>query len=132
MDASLLFDGSILGTAMTVMASGTDLRKHCLTFWNGVTLMLKSRPARLAAGTLAGAVSCIIAAGASAAAPPTPGGAAPTVQVSEDYARAQITRDGYTKLTDLQKTDNGWTAKALEDGKQVSLIVSSIGGVQKQ
>ncbi len=133
MNASLLFDDSVLGTAMTVMASGTDLRTRCLTSWNGVNLMLKSRPGMLVAGLLAGAASmCTITAGASAADLPAPGSAAASSQVSEDFARAQITRDGYTKLTDLQKTGDGWTAKALEDGKQVSLIVSSIGGVQKQ
>ncbi len=95
--------------------------------------MLKSRPGTLVAGVFAGFASlCAIAAGASAAALPAPGSAAASVQVTEDYARAQITVDGYTKPTDLQKTDNGWTAKALEDGKQVSLIVSSLGGVQRQ
>ena len=91
--------------------------------------MLKSRPGLLAAGA---AALCIITANAAAAAPAVPGSPAATARVSEDYARAQITRDGYTKLTDLQQTDHGWTAKALESGQQVSLIVSSTGGVQKQ
>lgn len=113
---------------MTAMASGIASAKHCLPILNGDTIMLKSRPGLLAAGA---AALCIIAANA-AAAPPVPDSPAATVQVSEDYARTQITRDGYTKPTDLQQTDHGWTAKALEDGKQVSLIVSSIGGVQKQ
>jgi hypothetical protein len=95
--------------------------------------MFKARTGTLGAGIFAGAASlCIITAGASAIAQPAPGSPAASTQVSEDYARAQITRDGYTKLTDMQKTDKGWTAKALEDGKPVSLIVSSIGGVQKQ
>ncbi len=133
MDASLVSDGSVLGTAMAFMASGTNLRKRCLTLWNGVTLMLKSRPGLLIAGVVAGFASlCTITAGASAADLPAPGSAAASAPVTEDYARAQITRDGYTKLSDLQKTDKGWTAKALEDGKQVSLVVSSLGGVQKQ
>ncbi len=133
MDASLLSDGSVLGTAMTIVASGPGLRKRCTAFLNGVTLMLKSRPGTFVAGAFAGAASlCFIVAGASAATLPGPSNPAASVQVSEDYARAQITTDGYTKVTDLQKTDSGWTAKALEDGKQVSLIVSSIGGVHKQ
>ena len=133
MDARLRFGGSVLGTAMTVPASGTGLRKHYQAFLNGVTFMLTSRPGTVVAGAFAcTALLCIITAGASAATLPEPSSPAASVQVSEDYARAQITRDGYTKLTDLQKTDHGWTAKALEDGKQVSLIVSSFGGVQKQ
>lgn len=91
--------------------------------------MLKSRPNLLAAGA---AALCIIAASPAAAAPAASDSPAATGQVSEDYARAQITRDGYTKLTDLQQTDQGWTAKAFEGGQQVSLIVNSFGGVQKQ
>ena len=129
MDASPLSDRSIAGTAMTAVASGIDPKKHRLPALNGDAIMLKSRPGLLAAGA---AAWCIIAASAAAAAPAVPGGPAASAQVSENFARAQITRDGYTKLTDLQQTDKGWTAKALEDGKQVSLIVSSIGGVQKQ
>ena len=133
MDASLHLTNPYLGTAMTPMASGTKPGKRCLILWNGVTLMLKSRPGTLVAGAFAGFASlCAITGGASAAALPAPGSAAASAQVTEDYARAQITTDGYTKLTDVKKTDNGWTAKALEDGKQVSLIVSSLGGVQKQ
>ena len=95
--------------------------------------MLKSRPVTLVAGVFAGFASlCAITAGVSAAEMPAHATTTASAQVTEDYARAQITRDGYTKLTDLQKTDGGWTAKALEDGKPVSLIVSSLGGVQKQ
>jgi hypothetical protein len=57
--------------------------------------------------------------------------AATTHQVTEAYAKTQILGDNYTNVTDMQRTRDGWTAKAMEGGKQVTLSVNDMGDVNK-
>ena len=52
-------------------------------------------------------------------------------QISESFAKARIVGDGYTQVTDLKQSGDGWTAKALESGKPVTLIVTDQGTVDK-
>jgi hypothetical protein len=52
-------------------------------------------------------------------------------QITEAYAKGRILGDNYTNVTDVRQTNNGWTAKALESGKQVSLAVNDMGDVNK-
>jgi hypothetical protein len=52
--------------------------------------------------------------------------------LSESAAKDQIVIAGYTNPSDLQKTQNGWTAKANESGHPVSLMVNDFGSVEKQ
>ncbi len=40
--------------------------------------------------------------------------------------------DGYTDIQDVRAVKAGWTAKAMESGKPVSLSVDSVMGVRKQ
>ena len=54
-----------------------------------------------------------------------------THRISEAYAKAQIMGDNYTHVTDMQATKDGWTAKAMESGKTVTLSVNDMGDVNK-
>jgi hypothetical protein len=54
-----------------------------------------------------------------------------TAPISKAEALSEIRTDGYMQVKDLHQTKNGWTAKAQESGKPVSLQVNS-GGVEKQ
>jgi hypothetical protein len=54
-----------------------------------------------------------------------------TAPLSEKQAMSEIRADGYTNVQDLRKSGEGWTAKAKEGGKQVSLSVNSVLGVRK-
>jgi hypothetical protein len=54
-----------------------------------------------------------------------------THRISEAYAKTQILGDNYTNVTDLRQTKAGWTAKALESGKNVKLSVNDMGDVNK-
>lgn len=59
------------------------------------------------------------------------GALAATHRISEAYAKAQILGDNYTNVTDVQQAKGGWTAKAMEGGKQVTLSVNDMGDVNK-
>jgi hypothetical protein len=52
-------------------------------------------------------------------------------QISQAYAETRILGDNYTDVTNMKQTNNGWTANALESGKQVSLAVNNMGDVDK-
>jgi hypothetical protein len=52
--------------------------------------------------------------------------------ITEAYAKSQIIGDNYTNVSDLRQTKDGWTAKADESGKPVSLLVDNMGDVMKQ
>jgi hypothetical protein len=54
-----------------------------------------------------------------------------TAPISKAEALSEIRTDGYMQVKDLHQTKTGWTAKAEESGKPVSLLVNS-GGVEKQ
>jgi hypothetical protein len=54
-----------------------------------------------------------------------------TAAISKAEAVSEIHTDGYMQVKDLHQTKKGWTAKAEESGKPVSLLVNS-GGVEKQ
>jgi hypothetical protein len=54
-----------------------------------------------------------------------------TAPISKAEALSEIRTDGYMQVKDLHQIKNGWTAKAEESGKPVSLLVNS-GGVEKQ
>ena len=86
---------------------------------------MKSRFSRVAAMVLisAGALG-ISAAGVCAATNPA------THRISEAYAKSQI-RGNYTHVMDMRPTKDGWTAKAMESGKAVTLSVSDMGDVNK-
>lgn len=57
--------------------------------------------------------------------------ATPSPRITKAQATKEIQLDGYTKVQDLQQQKNGWSAKAMEGGKQVSLLVTG-EGVRKQ
>ncbi len=50
--------------------------------------------------------------------------------ITQSYAKAQITGDGYTNVSDLQQKNGGWSAQAEQQGKPVSLWVNKMGDVQ--
>jgi ABC-type phosphate transport system substrate-binding protein len=79
-------------------------------------------------GWTTAAVVALVAAwplAASAATPPQ------TAHITKAGAMKEIQLDGYTNVQDLQQQKKGWSAKAMEGGKQVSLLVTS-QGVRKQ
>lgn len=51
--------------------------------------------------------------------------------ISEAQAKREIVSDGYTKVQNLHKAANGWSATALEGGKPVTLLVDDRGDVAK-
>ncbi len=53
-------------------------------------------------------------------------------RITKTQAIKEMRLDGYTKIQDVRADKRGWTAKAMEDGKPVSLSVDSIIGVRKQ
>jgi hypothetical protein len=53
-------------------------------------------------------------------------------QISQAAAKADITNDNYTDVTNLQRTAKGWTAKAKDMGSPVSLLVTNSGDVEQQ
>jgi hypothetical protein len=51
--------------------------------------------------------------------------------ITEARAKHEIIGDGYTKVQNLHKSTNGWTATALEGGKPVTVLVNDRGDVEK-
>jgi ABC-type phosphate transport system substrate-binding protein len=78
--------------------------------------------------TTAALATALVAALPLAAAATT---ASPAARITKTQATKDIQLDGYTNVQDLQQQKNGWTAKAMEGGKQVSLLVNG-QGVRKQ
>ncbi len=52
--------------------------------------------------------------------------------ISKAQAINDIRMDGYTNIQDVRTEKGGWTAKAMEDGKPVTLSVDSVIGVRKE
>jgi hypothetical protein len=57
--------------------------------------------------------------------------ASSTPRITQAQAMKDIRLDGYTNVQDMTQQKNGWTAKAMEGGKPVSLFVNDLG-VRKQ
>jgi ABC-type phosphate transport system substrate-binding protein len=74
------------------------------------------------------AVIALVAALPLAAAAAT---ASSTAHITKAQAMKDIQLDGYTNVQDLTQQKSGWTAKAMEGGKPVSLFVNDLG-VRKQ
>ncbi len=49
--------------------------------------------------------------------------------ISQAAAKSRITNDNYTNITNMQRTPNGWTANADQQGQPVKLSVSNLGVV---
>jgi hypothetical protein len=62
--------------------------------------------------------------------PPTnvPGAAAP----AEKNAQLALEKAGYTQITDVKSTAKGVSAKAMKNGKQVSVVVDSMGKIEEE
>lgn len=62
--------------------------------------------------------------------PPTnvPGAATP----AEKNAQLALEKAGYTQITDLKSTAKGVSAKAVKDGKQVSVVVDAMGKIEEE
>jgi hypothetical protein len=56
------------------------------------------------------------------AAPAAAFAAMPTSHITKAQAISEMRTDGYTNIQDVRQAKNGWTAKAMEGGKQVSLL----------
>jgi hypothetical protein len=80
-------------------------------------------------------LALVVSAPLSALAATSPSGHARSSAIAaplgERQAMHEITQDGYTNVRDLRKGRGGWTAKAKEGGKQISLSVDSVLGVRK-
>jgi hypothetical protein len=46
---------------------------------------------------------------------------------SEDQAKAKIESEGFTDVSALKQSDNGWTATAMKDGMPVQLSLNTEG-----
>ena len=60
------------------------------------------------------------------------GPATATMTESEKKALAALEREGYTQVRDLKSGPEVTSAKAVKDGKEVSVIVDSSGKVKQQ
>jgi hypothetical protein len=51
---------------------------------------------------------------------------------TEDSVKKTLESDGYQDVRDIKFTSDGITAKAVKDGKQVSVVVDSTGKVMQR
>jgi hypothetical protein len=70
------------------------------------------------------------------AAPPsattTGPGSSSTMTPSERDARAALEREGYTQIRDIKSTSDGVSARAMKDGREVSVTIDSSGKVKRR
>jgi hypothetical protein len=98
----------------------TPFRTSAVAF----VLLLGASPLALANGIGANA-------GSSSMPSSHQGTASPGGSISQSQAMKEIQLDGYTNVQDLHKAANGWTAKAAEGGKPITVMVDNSGNVWK-
>ncbi|WP_199580691.1 PepSY domain-containing protein [Bradyrhizobium sp. MOS003] len=59
-------------------------------------------------------------------------GLAPSRALTQDELVAKIQAAGYSQVTDVKSTAEGITAKAVKDGKPVTLVVDSSGQIKER
>jgi hypothetical protein len=59
-------------------------------------------------------------------------GASSQMSTAEKDLTMKLQRDGYTRVRDIHSTAEGTTAKAMRDGKEVSLVIDSSGKVKER
>lgn len=59
-------------------------------------------------------------------------GLLPARALTQDELVAKIQAAGYSQVTDVKSTAEGITAKAVKDGKPVTLVVDSSGQIKEQ
>jgi hypothetical protein len=52
--------------------------------------------------------------------------------MTEADVRKKLESEGYTQVTDIKQDKDGFMAKAMKDGKQVSLDIDSNGMVEQK
>ena len=69
---------------------------------------------------------------ASGTGPATGSGTSPVMTPSERNAVIALEREGYTQVRDVKSGPEGISAKAVKDGKEVSVVVDSSGKVKQR
>jgi hypothetical protein len=59
-------------------------------------------------------------------------GQSPAHALTQDELVAKIQAAGYSQVTDVKSTAEGTTAKAVKDGKPVTLVVDSSGQIKER
>ncbi|MBR0925122.1 PepSY domain-containing protein [Bradyrhizobium sp. 62B] len=59
-------------------------------------------------------------------------GLSPARALTQDEFVAKIQAAGYSQVTDVKSTAEGITAKAVKDGKPVTLVVDSSGQIKER
>jgi len=59
-------------------------------------------------------------------------GVSPARALTQDELVAKIQAAGYSQVTDVKSTAEGITAKAVKDGKPVTLVVDSSGQIKER
>lgn len=59
-------------------------------------------------------------------------GLSPARALTQDEFVAKIQAAGYSQVTDVKSTAQGITAKAVKDGKPVTLVVDSSGQIKER
>ena len=103
--------------------------------------MYKLTTSAIAAALLVGASSIAIAQ-TSPTVPPGTGSTNPNsppastssrpaaAALTEAQVKQKLEADGYTNVHDLQRGNEGWNAKAMHNGRQVSVAVSNDGRIE--
>ena len=52
--------------------------------------------------------------------------------LTEAQVKQKLEADGYTNIHDLQRGKDGWNAKAMHNGKQVSVAVDNDGRIEAE
>lgn len=60
------------------------------------------------------------------------GGLSPVHALTREEMVAKIQAAGYSQVNDIKSTAEGTTAKAVKDGKPVTLVVDSSGQIKEQ
>ncbi len=63
--------------------------------------------------------------------PAPPPSGAPGVTSSEKSAQLALEKAGYTQVTDVKSGPRGVAAKAMKDGKPVSVVVDAMGKIEE-
>ncbi|MDX3968362.1 MAG: hypothetical protein QHD01_17420 [Bradyrhizobium sp.] len=59
-------------------------------------------------------------------------GLAPSRALTQDELSAKIQAAGYSQVTDVKSTAEGITAKAVKDGKPVTLVIDTSGQIKER
>jgi hypothetical protein len=73
-----------------------------------------------------------IVAQAQPAPAPAPSGSPAGKAATEKNAQLALEKAGYTKVTNVKSGPEGVTAKAMKDGKQVSVVVDNMGKIKER